>query len=117
MTRRLLNLLAIVLLAAGCALLVWGFLYDKVHTAGWPRVAKVGIVDLTPGTVRVRISPGNQISAPPWALVLLLAVTPPLVHDLKNKRRGRAGGLCPACGYDMRATPGRCPECGRAVAT
>jgi hypothetical protein len=115
MRRRLLNFLTALSLAAACVFLVWGFLYDKAHVAGWPGAAKIGVLTFTPGSMYVRTSPGNEISAPPWALALLLAVTPHLVRDLKTKLRDRrrAGGLCPSCGYDLRANvSGVCPECG-----
>ena len=34
------------------------------------------------------------------------------VHRVRERNR-HSVGLCPACGYDVRATPGQCPECGR----
>jgi hypothetical protein len=40
-------------------------------------------------------------------LVLWLVLIP-----VRRKKRRARQGLCARCGYDLRATPGRCPECG-----
>jgi hypothetical protein len=53
-------------------------------------------------------------TVPYWFLVLALAVLPSLaISKALRKRHQRKSGHCPACGYDLRATPDRCPECGR----
>jgi hypothetical protein len=50
-----------------------------------------------------------------WALWIPLVI-PALRIRQQQIRRYRIGKtLCPECGYDLRATPNRCPECGKTV--
>ena len=53
----------------------------------------------------------------PFWLVAVAGATAPSLQAVvfARTRRRRARGLCPACGYDLRASPGRCPECGAAA--
>ena len=50
---------------------------------------------------------------PYWLVLMVTALPLPAFAARWIRRRRRAGaGLCAACGYDLRASPRRCPECG-----
>ena len=55
---------------------------------------------------------GRQVllTIPYWFLLILFSIVP--IIRWRMGRRVAAAGVCGQCGYDMRATPERCPECG-----
>ena len=54
------------------------------------------------------------VTAPHWFIALVtLAPALLLLRSYRRRTRERNKGLCPSCGYDLRASAVRCPECGR----
>lgn len=85
---------------------------------------------LVPGVENFRFywkrsgSPGHPfsqllITCPIWPLFLFALLLPGSrlirrMFQTVRSRRASHAGLCPKCGYDVRANPDRCSECGHA---
>lgn len=54
-----------------------------------------------------------RMTIPYWLLVISTLVSGALCLMLASRNLGAYE--CPNCGYDLRATPDRCPECGQPV--
>ena len=91
-----------------------------------PTIVDAGSWHLGPVSVmrgHERASPqvsGGWVNFDCWFVCAATAVLPALhapmlMIGVYRRRRRRATGRCTGCGYDLRATPDRCPECGTAA--
>jgi hypothetical protein len=87
-----------------------GWILSYVHFQSWSWKADGGSTQASK----------TSISIPHWVFLILLLILPALqCHRIlaNNRRRRRIrDGRCVHCGYDIRATPDRCPECGAEAA-
>jgi hypothetical protein len=58
------------------------------------------------------------LKVPDWFVAVIATILPVTwLLFARHSRNRRKLGLCPRCGYDVRASPDRCSECGQALST
>jgi hypothetical protein len=103
----------------------YGVRYDATEDPiGWPTASRSGgrNVDHRIGNLRLTFHDGTGtawqtlvwcVTVPCWLIASTFTLLPATwcLLRLRVARRIRRG-RCATCGYDLRATPDRCPECG-----
>lgn len=97
-----------------------GNIASGIHL-NWSPPTLVGVKWIVPGMGWDRPPGGFSVVVSHWLLslstgALALGVLGRSLARRWSARRALIGHWCPNCGYDLRASPDRCPECGRAVA-
>ncbi len=78
-------------------------------------VVAAPVVGLVWWVVAGMLSPLGPLGSLTFAAAV--CALPTVVSRLRTTRADRvAAGLCGECGYDLRKTPDRCPECGSPLA-
>jgi hypothetical protein len=90
----------------------WGFSKETRADSGiW--VSLSGSREASSGSGHILDGRYVVFSLPYWFIVLSFAAMPSIwTYRRLRPRPTRRRGYCSKCGYDLRATPDRCPECG-----
>lgn len=78
-----------------------------------PNTQNQGLRRLSEARLYYQANPTSLVAAPYWFMALMMSI--PLALFVRSYRQTVGhlrAGRCAGCGYDLRATPDRCPECG-----
>lgn len=105
---------------------IWSSDEDVMRSNGfrsvWDRAAvQFGPIGFIPRGSEYALSRGGWVIAPWWVLSVTAMVVSAghismYLGEIRKRRRTNLR-LCTRCGYDLRASAVRCPECGMAIAT
>jgi len=90
---------------------LWGEARARDRHGGWLRTLGIASARISYDADAKQVR--RALYVPHWLLAAPLLLAPlGRLRGMVRPRRQRRVGLCAHCGYDLRATPERCPECG-----